>query len=512
MLDERTPREPPGLLASAWRYRWMTLIIVFQVALLGFVSTTVFRSEPRATASMSLADPRSSAVLPVSGGATGDLERYTANRAAFVRSSRVLTAASRLLAGRYEPDELVTMVDTSVDSTADVIRVSATGPTEENAAAIANAVTTAYSEVSAEDTKAAADAALRVIDAQAREVRRALAAAPSNDPRSTAAAQTLSALEVRSNEVSTYATLFGSGVIFIDPARAEADSSGGDFSVRNMVLGGLVGFLISLAIAWIRADRNQRIEDPEDAADLLGVPLFGDIPDLGDRQNRPRLTELASMPAEPYQFAINGLRFGLGTGIVLVVSADRHEGRTTTAANVAAGAAREGMRVALVDGDSRNQGLSRLIGVDPGQAGLTDVLSGRNDLERCLIPQRVGDDTQLWALPAGRFHDGVPSDFRSRQMADTLGTLRASHDLVVVDCPPLLRVPDASALAGHADGALAVVRSGSAVSRLEALRHQLDLLPVRLLGYVVTRPRQSRDAGLQLTPVVDVVDSTPSAR
>jgi len=139
MFDARAARETPGLLASTWRYRWMTLLIVLQAALLGFVSTAVFPDEPVAHASMALADPRSNAALRVSGGALGDLERYTANRAEFARSARVLSEASQLLGGRYSADQLASMVSTDVDNNTDVIRVSATGSTRNDAIDIANA-------------------------------------------------------------------------------------------------------------------------------------------------------------------------------------------------------------------------------------------------------------------------------------------------------------------------------------------------------------------------------------
>jgi Mrp family chromosome partitioning ATPase len=510
MFDARAERETPGLLASAWRYRWMTLLIVFQAALLGFASTAFLPEDPPvANASMALADPRSSTVLRVSGGASGDLKRYTANRAEFVRSSRVLAEASRLLDGRYRPDQLASLVSADVLDNTDVIRVSATGRTRDDAVDIADAVTTAYSNISAQDTKMAAEAALDVVNSRIREIRRSISAGASSGPRGAAAAQTLAALEAQASQVSTFAALFGSGVVFTNPAKAVGSANRGP-STRNGVLGALVGFLIAMAVAWMRADRDQRIDDAEDAADLLGAPLFGDIPDLGRREERTKLQDITRMPVESYQFATTALRLGLRSGVVLVVSADWHDGRTTTAANVAAGAAREGLRIALVDGDSRNQGLSRLIGVEVGHLGLTDVAAGRADLNSCIIPVRLGEGPLLSVVPAGRFHDGVPSDFRSRQMSATLAALSEVHDLVVVDCPPLLKVPDASALAGHADGVLAVVRAGSAVSRLQALRQQLDLLPARLVGYVVTRPRRSRDVEVRRAATVDVVDSMPS--
>lgn len=510
MLDTRAERETPGLLASAWRYRWMTLLIVLQAGLLGFVSTAVLPEEPVAHAAMALADPRNT-VLRVSGGASGDLERYTANRAEFAQSARVLAEASRLLDGRYSADQLGQLVNTAAADNTDVIRVTATGDTEQDAIDIANAVTKAYSDVSSLDTQTAADAALGVINRKTREVRRGISGGDNSGPEGAAAAQTLAALEAQSSQISTYAALFGSGVIFVNPA-TEAGSVGGAPSKRNAILGALVGFLIAMAVGWMRADRDQRITDAEDAADLLAAPLFGDIPDLGRPEDRSRLTDLGRMPAEPYQFATTALRLGLRSGVVLIVSAEWNEGRTTTAANLAAGAAREGLRIALVDGDSRNQGLTRLVGVDLSQPGLTDVASGRGDLASCIVPVRIGDDTLLSVVPSGRFHDGVPSDFRSRHTSAILASLRETHDLVIVDCPPLLKVPDAAALAGHADGVLAVVRSGSAVSQLQALRQQLDLLSVRLLGYVVTRPRRIRDAEVRQAPAADVVESMSSAR
>lgn len=513
MPDAQGGRDAPGLIGSAWRYRWMTLIIVLVAGCVGYLSSGFIDRKPQASATLSLADPRGNAPLKISGGASGDMSRYTANRAQFAHSSRVLTEASRRLNGRYSADRLASVVTTAVDKNTDVIRATATASTSRDAAEIANAVVTAYQVVSAADTKVAAAAALRVINARAEQISKVLADQGTvASPASNAAAQTLSSLEVRANDISTYAAQFGSGVVNVNPARVAEVTTANGPSKRNIAIALLLGLLLALAIAWSRADRHQRIESPEDAGELLGAPLLGNIPDLRRGGTRQKLTDVNQMPAEPYQLAATGLRLGLPEGVLLVVSADRQEGRTTTAANLAAGAAREGMRVALVEGDTRQWGLSRLIGIHSGDLGLTDVIHGLTDLDSAIIPVRVGESTLLSVLPAGRAYEGVSSSFRSRRMANTMRDLRASHDLVIVDSPPLLQVSDAAALAVHADGVLAVVRFRASVSRLQALRQQLDLLPTRVLGYVVTRPRRSRDRALPSKALVHEVEPIASAR
>jgi capsular exopolysaccharide synthesis family protein len=163
--------------------------------------------------------------------------------------------------------------------------------------------------------------------------------------------------------------------------------------------------------------------------------------------------------------------------VLAVTSAGRREGRTTTAANLALTAAREGRAVVLVEADLRRPTLGRLLGLSP-RPGVADVLAGRAALGEALV--RVGP---LAVLLAGDAGDDPGALLRGPAAAALLDQLRAAYDLVVLDAPPALAFADGDRLSGDADAALLVVRAGT--TPRQVVRLALDALGDRAAGIVL---------------------------
>jgi capsular exopolysaccharide synthesis family protein len=162
--------------------------------------------------------------------------------------------------------------------------------------------------------------------------------------------------------------------------------------------------------------------------------------------------------------------------IVAITSSARREGRTTTAANLALVAAREGRDVALVECDLRRPTLASLLELAP-RAGLAEVIEGAAELPQALA--RVG---ALSVLVAGTASDPAAA-LRSPRVASVLEALRAQFQLVILDVPPALAFADAGRLAASADGAVLVVRAG--VTPRQVVRMAIDSLAPKLLGIVL---------------------------
>lgn len=162
--------------------------------------------------------------------------------------------------------------------------------------------------------------------------------------------------------------------------------------------------------------------------------------------------------------------------VLAVTSTGRREGRTTTAANLALTAAREGRAVVLVEADLRRPTLGRLLGLAP-RPGVADVLAGRAELGQTLA--RLGPLTLLLAGEA----DDPGTLLRSPAAAVLLDQLRTAFELVVLDAPPALAFSDGDRLSGDADAALLVVRAGT--TPRQVVRLALDALGDRAAGIVL---------------------------
>jgi capsular exopolysaccharide synthesis family protein len=162
--------------------------------------------------------------------------------------------------------------------------------------------------------------------------------------------------------------------------------------------------------------------------------------------------------------------------MLAVTSAGRGEGRTTTAANLAITAARDGRAVLLVEADLRHPALARLLGL-AARPGAAEVLEGRAELA-----QAIGQLGPIAVLAAGEPRDAGAA-LRGASAAALAERLRAAYQLVVLDAPPALAFADGDRLSGEADAALLVVRAGT--TPRPVVRMALDALGDRAAGLVL---------------------------
>ncbi len=111
-------------------------------------------------------------------------------------------------------------------------------------------------------------------------------------------------------------------------------------------------------------------------------------------------------------------------------------GKTTSGVNLAAGLARTGKKVLLVDTDTQNQ-VAKSFGCSP-TAGLAELVSREALLETALLKAREG----LWILSGGRSLIGLKmliskKEFGGEQtLAEALAPLEDQYDYIILDTAP----------------------------------------------------------------------------
>jgi non-specific protein-tyrosine kinase len=213
-------------------------------------------------------------------------------------------------------------------------------------------------------------------------------------------------------------------------------------------------------------------------------------------QRRDQLVMIAE-PRDPrsesFRMLGTNLEFAtLGSDVrsILVTSAVEAEGKSTTAANLAVTLARAGKRVVLVDLDLRRPYLHRFFGLG-GSRGVTNVALGDASLDEALARVDLDDAVgELYVLPTGPLPPDPGEFVGTYQLREILVRLREDFDMLVIDSPPLLRVGDAMRLSASVDGVLVVTQLNLVRRRtLAELKHLLDAIPARKLGFVVTGGR-----------------------
>ena len=189
------------------------------------------------------------------------------------------------------------------------------------------------------------------------------------------------------------------------------------------------------------------------------------------------------------RFAICGNPSELGKGrCVLITSAVGGEGKTTLAAQLAARCGNAGMSTLLIDADLRRSGLCRLLDV-PEDRGLSDVLKEEAAIEEVVIPVQGGT---FYLLPAGTPIQDTSRIFHDRNLGLLITQLRQLYDLIIIDSPPVLPVPDALILGRWVDGAVLAARYDiSRFPLVERARNQLGTAGIAIMGTVINGMRNA---------------------
>ncbi len=256
----------------------------------------------------------------------------------------------------------------------------------------------------------------------------------------------------------------------------------------NLVLGVLVGLVGGAGLSLVLENFDTTLYSTKQIEAVSELPTIGKIPSLKEPMGVIHFENGYQPQLEAFRrLRTNILASDAATAIphlLLVTSAERGEGKSTIAANLAVTIAQSGRRVVLVDGDMRRPTLHQVM-EHPNKRGLSDVLLGNIPLTEAIQESTF---SRLFLLTSGPLMPNPPELLGSKRMASIFDKLKEEFDIIIIDTPALLSVTDAAVLVPYADTVVLVVAVlHSRRESILAVRQELSYVNVRSVGVVINR-------------------------
>ena len=343
------------------------------------------------------------------------------------------------------------------------------------------------------------------------------------------------ALETRLQESEIFSQARTESIKVLDEARAPEEPLKPRLKL-NLALGAFVGMLLGVTFAVAKnyfKDTYLRLEEAVRQLDALpeSPSFLGVLPSIKKRRayRLPLIVHDApqSRTAEAFRVLQAKLPFlnpGASVKTVLVTSATRGEGKSTTSSNLAVALAQRGNRVLLIDADMRRPSQHNtfpreellhledtgdtpnselpVVSVDTRKPGLSEALIHLNsengeDVLHTTIKQTGIPNLHL--VPSGTVPPNPIELLNSEMMTHWLELAKSEYDVIVIDSPPIRAVADPMILANIVD-AIVYVFDITKTRRSDILTGVRDLtgaFPTKGIGVLCNMidPKQAKSYG-----------------
>ena len=262
---------------------------------------------------------------------------------------------------------------------------------------------------------------------------------------------------------------------------------------RDLVIAAIIAIFGVLAVAFIIFYFDDTIKYSEDLEKKINLPIAGKIikSDIKPRKGRaPEELMVEKYPKSAVSESIKALRTNLqfsnvdgGFKTILITSSLASEGKSFVSTNLAISFAQSGKKVLIIDADLRKGRLHHIFHL-PNTLGLSHLLA--DDITKYgRYIQRTGI-TNLYMISRGAFPPNPSELLGSKKNRALIERLKTKFDVIIFDGAPCNGVTDSVILSAIVDEVLIVTKdSATPKSTLEATRDMLQKVNAPIAGIVM---------------------------
>ena len=282
---------------------------------------------------------------------------------------------------------------------------------------------------------------------------------------------------------------------------------------KNVVIGFVLGFVLSAGIVVLRQIFDITVREEEDVVQTCSYPVLAAVPDMaapskggyyysnkkgskgkkeaavrGQKGQVPIGANISFAASEAYKLLRTNVQFSFADDsdchVIGVSSAMAGEGKSLSAVNLAYSLAQLDEKVLLIECDLRRPSISQKLPVAKFP-GLSNYLTRRAPMEKIMQSCWLEGGNEFHVIASGRVPPNPIELLSSERMSKMLDKLKLSYDFIILDLPPVGEVSDALVTAKLTDGMLLVVRQDYCNRKiLEHTVQQFDFVGGHILGVV----------------------------